>query len=75
MIMISLAFDQLWSQSTVNDLITIRSWSRQALDAAYHAVLKEVFLTLDLALHGRWCSSLRLYLLGRTMSVHGPRGT
>ena len=31
MITISLVFDRLWSQSRVNDLIAIRSWSRQAL--------------------------------------------
>jgi len=28
---ISLACDRLWSHSRVNDLIAIRSWSRQAL--------------------------------------------
>jgi len=31
MIAISLACDRLWSHSSVNDLIAIRSWSRQAL--------------------------------------------
>jgi len=31
MIAISLVFDRLWSQSRVNDLIAIRSWSRPAL--------------------------------------------
>jgi len=31
MIAISLACDRLWSHSRVNDLIAIRSWSRQAL--------------------------------------------
>jgi len=31
MIAISLVSDRLWSQSGVNDLIMIRSWSRQAL--------------------------------------------
>jgi len=31
MIAISLACDRLWSHSRVNNLIVIRSWSRQAL--------------------------------------------
>jgi len=31
MIAISLGFDRQWSQSIINDLITIRSWLRQAL--------------------------------------------
>ena len=31
MIAISLVFDQIWLHSIINDLIAIRSWSRQAL--------------------------------------------
>ena len=44
-ITISLVFDQMWSQSIINDLITIRSWLRQALITTHYTNIINQFIS------------------------------
>jgi len=46
MIAISLVFDRMWLQSKINDLIAIKSWSRQALLGGWQSRHNLIWITV-----------------------------